>query len=582
MTGDAHKSGIRPTRRSALAVLGLGGAAACSPTIEPQRSRTDEVKGRFEHGVASGDPYADSVILWTRITPDIASGSIPVQWEIDRDPEFPDPMSGTVETSAARDYTVKVEATGLQPGTPYYYRFKRGSETSPVGRTKTLAVGALEKVRFAVVSCSNYEHGYFNVYDLIARRRDNYDAMLHLGDYYYEYGADDYDAPDKPSDRLHEPAHEIITLDDYRLRHAQYRRDPNLQAASASLPLIAIWDDHETANDSWRGGAQNHDAGEGDWEARKTAALRAYYEWMPVREPVPGRAQDTFYRSFQFGDLLTLVAVETRLLARSEPLVFEDHVDEIIADADAFRATYLDDPSREMLGGRQRDYIVKTFAASKQDGTVWRMLANQVILGRVMTPDFTPYITEEAVTAIEKDWPGIHDFLKLSQFGLPFYPDSWDGYPAARERLFSALDDAGVNDLLVVTGDAHEYWANDLTRDDGTPMGVEFVTSSVSSKTLTSYLGDATADHNLLLTRENEDARYYNALHNGYLDVELGRRSGQIIMQAVTRVNSHDYGTFEAARFGVKPRTRQDRKTLRMTWPRGLNLAQRALFYGLG
>lgn len=579
---DTHKSGIAPTRRGALALLGLGGAAACSPSVETLQSGDISASGTFEHGVASGDPMANSVILWTRVTPNDA-GVVPVEWDIDTDPDFSNPVSGQTEARAARDFTVKIDAGDLQPGTVYYYRFRSSEETSPVGRTKTLPEGKTDHVRFAVVSCANYEHGFFNVYDLIAKRGERYDAMLHLGDYYYEYGADVYDAPDKPAGRTHDPAHEIVTLDDYRTRHAQYRRDPNLQAATAMMPMIAIWDDHETSNDSWQGGAQNHQPGEeGPWEDRKAAALRAYYDWMPVREPKAGRAREAFYRDFQFGDLLTLIGVETRLTARAEPLIIEDYLDEIVADADGFKAQYLDDPSREMLGQEQQNYIVNTFAQSKANDVKWRMLSNQVILGRMLTPDFTPYVTEEATQTIEKDWPGIHDFLALSKYSLPFYPDSWDGYPAARERFFTALDDAGVNDVLVVTGDAHEFWANDLTRDDTTPMGAEFVTSSVTSKTLTAYLGDATAEHNLLLTRENEDARYYNALHNGYIDVELGRKSGTITMYAVDKVNSRDYGNFRAASFRVKPRKEDGKDTLRIGKPRGLNVPQRALFAGLG
>jgi alkaline phosphatase D len=210
------------------------------------------------------------------------------------------------------------------------------------------------------------------------------------------------------------------------------------------------------------------------------------------------------------------------------------------------------------------------------------MLANQVILGRIMTPDFTPYVTQEATQAIEKDWPGVHDFLTLSKYNLPFYPDSWDGYPAARERFFGSLDAAGVNDVLTVTGDAHEFWANRLTRDDGTPMGAEFVTSSVTSKTLTAYLGDATAQHNLLMTRENDDARFYTALHNGFLEVELDRKGGRATMHAVDTVNSRDYGTFRAAQFDVRKRKKDGKETLRIARPRGLSLTQRALFMGLG
>lgn len=581
---NTHKSGIgHLSRRSALSLFGLGGVAACSPAMDGRQNQAVATTGQFGHGVASGDPSATSVILWTHVSAD-QDGPVDVIWEIDQDPNFSDPLTGQTQARLVRDYTVKVEAIGLEPGRDYYYRFRVGETLSPVGRTKTLPEGETKDVRLAVVSCSNYEHGYFNVYDLIAQKNadeggQHFDALIHLGDYYYEYGANTYDAPNKPGgDRIHEPANEIVTLDDYRTRHAQYRRDANLQAVTAGMPLIAIWDDHETSNDSWRGGAENHDESEGDWAARKEAALRAYYEWMPVREPEPGRAREAFYRHFQFGDLLTLVGVETRLTARAEPFVLENFTDEIVADPDGFKANRINDPTREMLGTEQRDYIVETFAQSKANGVGWRMLANQVIIGRLLTPDFTPYVTEEATKAIEKDWPGIHDFLTLSKYSLPFYPDSWDGYPVARERFYAALDLAGVNDMLVVTGDAHEFWANDLTREDGTKMGAEFVTSSVSSKTLTAYLGDGTADHNLLLTQQNPDALYYNALNNGFMALTITPKTTTVDMWAVDKVNAMDYNAFRTAQFTVK----KQQNSLKITRPKGLNLQQRALFHGLG
>ena len=581
---DKHASGIGPSRRGALTLLGLGGAAACAPTVERTANVAQKARGTFEHGVASGDPDQSSVVLWTRVSPgQVQGGTIPVVWELDTDPAFSNPRRGQAEAQPSRDFCVKVLADGLEPGTAYHYRFTVGAERSAAGRTKTLPNGAVERARFAVVSCSNWEHGFFNVYDMIAAHAGarDFDALIHLGDYYYEYGAQVYDAPNTPDTRIHEPANEIVTLDDYRTRHAQYRTDPNLQAATAAMPLIALWDDHETANDSWRNGAENHDPGEGDWEARVEAALRAYWEWMPVREPGLGRTRQNHWREYRFGDLLSLVAVETRLTARAEPLIVEEYVDEIVADPDAFKRDLLNDPSREMLGRVQRDFIVDTFAQSKRDGVRWRMLANQVILGRTVTPDFTPYVTQEAVEAIEADWQGIHDFLTLSKYGLPMYPDSWDGYPAARERFFAALDAAGVNDVMTVTGDAHEFWAIELTRDDGTRMGAEFVTSSVSSKTLTAYLGDATAEHNLLLTRENDDVRYYNALNNGYTEVEVRPKRTEITMWAVDSVASRDYGTFRAAGFTVTKRNRDGDQTLRIGRPRGLNLQQRVLFAGL-
>ncbi len=586
---NLHKSGIGPARRgvnrrSALALLGLGSAAACAPTSEPIANTAEASQGTFAHGVASGDPDATSVILWTRVSPSQdRAAPIPVAWEIDTDPDFSNPRTAQTSASPQRDYCVKVEASGLEPGTPYFFRFRTGTDISPIGRTRTLPSGQTDRARFAVVSCSNWEHGFFNVYDLIAKHADQrqYDALIHLGDYYYEYGAQVYDTPNPPEGRVHEPAHEIVSLADYRQRHAQYRSDPNLQAATAALPLIALWDDHETANDSWRGGAENHDASEGAWEARLGAALRAYWEWMPVRDPQLG-GRNSHWQRYQFGDLLTLVAIETRLTARAEPFVLENHVEEITADPDAFKANQLGDPSREMLGQDQQDFIVDTFAQSKADGVRWRMLANQVILGRTQTPDFTPYIDPVATENIAKDWPGVYDFLELSKYNLPMYPDSWDGYPAARERFFDALDERGVNDVLTVTGDAHEFWAIDLTKADGRKMGAEFVTSSVSSKTLTAYLGDGTADHNLLLTKENPDVKYYNAQKNGYLELEVRPTRTEVTMWSVNAVNTRDYSAFKSAGFTVTPRKFSGAESLRIGRPRGLNAMQRALFAGIG
>jgi alkaline phosphatase D len=347
------------------------------------------------------------------------------------------------------------------------------------------------------------------------------------------------------------------------------------------MPLIAVWDDHESSNDSWKGGAENHNEGEGSWAARKEAALRAYYEWMPLREPKFGKSRSDIYRAFEWGDLASLVCVETRLTARAEQIIVEEYIDDIAAPggADKFKKDKLYDPSREMFGQDQQDFIVDTLKTSKQAGKPWRLLLNQVIMGRLLTPDFTPYIDETALVKIEKDWAGVRAFLTLSKYSLPVYPDSWDGYPVARQNFYDALSEADVNDLVVLTGDAHEFWVNDLTSEkDDNKVGVELVTSSVSSQTLLAYLGDATADHNLLLTQSNADARYYNALVSGYIDLRLSETKIKTRMVGVSTVLSRDYEAFEAAAFTL----RKSGESVKVGSPRGLNLKQRALFHGLG
>ena len=571
------------TRRGILGALTASTAAACSPTTStPLTAKTRTASGAFAHGIASGDPTAEAVILWTRITPDDPMvGAIDVIWEMSQDTSFSALLaSGRFTTNAARDWTVKIDATGLKGDEPYYYRFRVGDQTSPIGLTKTLPRESVKSARFAVVSCANWEHGYFNAYDHIARQ-DHFDALIHLGDYYYEYGAGTYDSgSDIKIPRRHVPEHEIISLEDYRLRHGQYRSDPGLQGVTEKMPMIAIWDDHETSNDSWKDGAQNHQDKEGVWEDRRQAALRAYYEWMPIREPRKGRLRSDIFRSYDWGDLLTLVTVETRLTARAEPLEIENHYPEIKAagNADKFKAEILGDPSREMLGQVQSDFIIDTLKASKENGTMWRVMANQVIMGRLLTTDMSPYINEDAMQIIEKDWPGVRDSMALSKYNLPVYPDSWDGYPVARENFYQRLIKEDVKDIVVLTGDAHEFWINDLVSETGEKVGVECVTTSVSSKTLTTYLGDSTEDYSLLLTQSNPDARYYNALHNGYIDFALTRSKAAVRMMGLSTVKSQEYTASDVAEFTIKP----SKGSLKVSNPKGLNLKQRALFSGLG
>ncbi|MEP4052811.1 MAG: alkaline phosphatase D family protein [Litorimonas sp.] len=569
------------TRRGVMGLTAGAGLAACTAP-ETVVGKNDHVikAGAFAHGIASGDPFTNSVVLWTHVSTEL-EGDVEVLWKMALDAEFTNVVkSATVTTNAARDFCVKVIADDLEPGQTYYYCFHAGDAVSEIGRTRTLPEGETEQLRFAIVSCANWQHGYFNTYDAIAKRAEEqpYNAMIHLGDYYYEYGV--LDSPRLP-DRIHEPKHEIVDLSDYRQRHAQYRSDAALQAATSAMPLIAVWDDHETSNDSWLAGAQNHQAGsEGDWDMRKQAALRAYYEWMPIREPKAGRVRSDIFRNFRFGDLANLTCVETRLTARAEPIVVETYIEEISAEggAEKFRDEVLYNPDREMFGADQQDFIIKSLSESKADGVPWRLLANQVIMGRLLTPDFTPYIDEASVQRIEVDWPEVRDFLTLSKYNMPVYPDSWDGYPVARENFYAALDSAGLNDMLVLTGDAHEFWLNDLTTETGTKMGVEVVTSSVSSETLTAYLGDGTAEHNLLLTQKNADARYYNATRSGFIDLTLTPKNAAVVMLNVDTVLSREYTLSETASFTL----RKSNDTIKATSPKGLSVTQRALFHGIG
>ena len=310
------------SRRTTLTTLSAAAAASAMPALGNTASPARDM---FRHGVASGDPDATSVVLWTRIS---GVEEATVAWEVASDPGFRKvAASGQFATGAERDFTVKALAEGLKPGAPYYYRFRCKGVTSPVGRTRTLPVGPVKRLGIALASCSNFAFGHFNAYDAIARD-PAVDFVLHTGDYIYEYGADGWGGEiSRKLGRVHQPSHEIVSLSDYRIRHAQYKSDAGAQTMHAAKPLLACWDDHESANNPWVGGAQNHQPEtEGSWADRRNASIQAYYEWMPVREPGPGRTRAQFWRTYVFGDLATQRIPVLAALAHQGP-------DRPIADA---------------------------------------------------------------------------------------------------------------------------------------------------------------------------------------------------------------------------------------------------------
>lgn len=548
------------TRRAAL-VSGLAtSAASCvsTPDMTPYVSASAPADGAFVHGLASGDPGPGSIVLWTRITlSDAHPGSRAiVVWEVAKDEAFTDMRAkGDVVTGLHRDWTVKVLVNDLEPGATYFYRFRIGDSLSPVGRTKTLPSDNVEQARFAVVSCSNYPYGYFNVYDLIARQ-DNLDAVIHLGDYIYEYSREGYGGEvGAKLQRQHEPAHECNTLADYRQRHAQYKADPASRAMHQRHPMIAVWDDHETSNDSWRGGAENHDpASEGEWDARRRAALQAYYEWMPVREPE--MAPEAFFRSFSFGDLLTIAAIETRLMARAQQFEYTEIVRALKTpqDIENFKNAILWDDTREMLGAAQIDYLDRTLRNSISAGQPWRLIANQVTMAKVTAPDLTPHVSEEDIAALQQQWDQARAFVESSALGLPLNFDAWDGYPAARERFYDLARNAGENGMIVVTGDTHTWWANDLIDRSGAHVGVELGTHSVTSPSpyAKSFLGGKGAEYALLTNRDNKDVRYLSGENHGYIDLTVTHDTARAEFVAVDTVESGAYNAFTKVAFDIE------------------------------
>lgn len=461
----------------------LGAAALGAPALLTGRP-AQAAAAPFLHGIASGDPLAHRVILWTRITAP-GDANPRVTWEVAADAGFSRVLrSGLVRTSALRDFTVKVDVDGLSPGTGYHYRFSHNGRRSPTGRTRTLPEGAVDQVRLAVFSCANFPAGHFHAY-AEAARMDDLDAALHLGDYLYEYGRGGYASDDAAAlGREVLPAGECLTLADYRARHAQYRGDAGLQALTAALPLIPVWDDHEVCNNTYAGGAANHTpATEGDYASRRDAALKAYHEWLPVRTPDSGDLR-RIQRSFDFGDLLTLHMLETRLQARSLQLSVGDYVRSDGVDAAALRAAVAN-PARQLLGPAQQAWLEGQLAASP---ALWQVLGQQVLMARMDLPaaialnqiSVTNWVALNDKAASRPDDLTRAERYILGQPAVPHSLDAWDGYDAARQAVYAAARRLDKN-LVVLAGDTHNAWASNLVDGDGHAIGVEFATPGVSS-----------------------------------------------------------------------------------------------------
>ena len=462
----------------------------------------------FSHGVASGDPLADRVMLWSRVTPPptrSAIGPIEVAWLVAADERLTQVVArGTAPAAPDRDFTVKIDAAGLQPGRTYYYAFDAGGQRSPIGRTRTLPANGAGRVRLAVVSCSNYPAGYFNAYRAVANRPD-LDAVLHLGDYIYEF-ADGVYGDSASIGRQPLAPGEAVTLADYRRRYATYRSDPDLQEAHRLHPFVVVWDDHEIANDAWAGGAEKHTAAQGPWETRLADAYRAYVEWLPVRE-APERGV-RLYRSFHIGGLADLVMLDTRGLR----------------DRQLRGATpaELNDPRRTMLGPAQEAWLFDQLRTSRRNGAPWRLLGQQVL------------------------------FSPLAASGPPLSPDMWDGYPAARRRVLDFLAAERIGDLAILTGDLHSSWALDLAADPWTPggrargLGVECVTPAISSPPLFTDPGMRARGPAL---RAPAHVRYLDGDGNGYVLLDITPQRLQADWYFVARVTARSEGESRAASF---------------------------------
>lgn len=450
-----------------LAFLTISFQTSFGQTDIAQRSDVDPALAPFYHGVASGDPLSDRVIIWTRYTPDATGDPVTVNWEVATDTGFNDVVqNGDMVTQSDRDWTVKVDVTGLTPNLWYYYRFETGGVYSMVGRTRTAPIGMVDSLRFAVVSCSDYVDGYFHGYREIVERND-VDAVIHLGDYIYENGSEG------SIGRPHEPAERITELDDYRQRYSQYRLDQDLRCIHQMYPFINVWDDHELANNAWIGGAEAHDEpGDGIWEDRKNIAARAFHEWIPFRAP---NANDSLqiYRTQPWGDLVDLFMADTRIIGRDEQ------------DAGA-----IDDPDRHILGETQLGWLTTEMANSTAQ---WKVLGQQVMMGS----------------------------LEIPLIGIPpASEDSWNGYRWERGNLYDSVIVNNIENLVVLTGDIHTAWATNLERGND-KVGVEFVCTSVTTMNSPFSVPGA------IITAANPHIKYAELVGHGYYVLDINQERVQ-------------------------------------------------------
>jgi len=605
MVGDFKAT---TTRRTILGSLGVGATIATMG-----HGAIASAKGpKFSHGVASGDPTQSNVILWTRaIDPSDPAKNISGTWQVSKSDAFKAIVAeGPFKTGPRRDHTVKVDAGGLEAGQTYYYRFIVDGAHSPVGRTKTLPTGS-DAVDLAVVSCSNYSHGHFHVYKEISER--DYQAVLHLGDYIYEYAEGKYDNPKVLAQgRTSKPKTEIISLEDYRTRYANYRSDENLQAVHAAHPFICVWDDHEVANDAWKDGAENHTDDEGDFKTRQKAAIRAYYEWLPIRE-TEATAKGQIYRSFQLGDLANLIMLDTRHIGRDErlwyqkdlpmrtlPFDFSDPENPVAilsktamdaANPEAIKQITVPfllskDGAKPMTDWAQiktldpkslpkgYSYIpdgekFKSDKLSDESRTImgqeqeawfeaelkaankpWQIIGQQLLAGKLVMPQIADDdLDKNSDKAITP--PQMAFFRMLGKMGLPLNLDAWDGYGACRDRVFASIK-AHANNAVLLAGDTHNAWAFDLTDNDGDAIGVELGTAGVSSPGL-EYFIPATPEvvSNSLYTSSPE-LRYTNTQHRGWMSLHVTAEEIDATWQFVSSVITPEYELLDSKSMSIK------------------------------
>jgi alkaline phosphatase D len=501
------------TRRSLIA-----GAAVASAAPRAAWAR-DLARGAFTHGVASGDPLAEGVVLWTRF---VSPGGGRIAWEISEEESFTRiERRGEAHARGSNDFCTKVDVRGLRPGRRYFFRFLSASGPSPTGQTRTAPIGAAENLSAALFSCANFAFGYFHAYGHAARRED-IDLVLHVGDYIYEYERGVYPAADEAlPERVLAPAGEIIHLTDYYQRYATYHTDPDLLELRRLKPMSAVWDDHEIANDAASGGAQNHQSTEGSYADRVAAASKAYFDWMPIRRPTRRGAQ--LYRLLDWGDLARIVLLDTRYIGRERQLDYRTALAgqlaqggaEAAAAARAFHETVLNDPHRTLLGAEQEIWFQRALADSKRRGQTWQIIAQQVVMAEQRFPAGLSRLLPADVHANTRRW--IAGGEEMGALGLPWNLDSWGGYPAARARFLQACA-SNANNAVVLGGDSHNCWLNNLTAPEGARLAaIEFAGGSVTSPGFERALSNAApGEREAMMRSANPDLAWSDTTHRGY------------------------------------------------------------------
>ena len=479
-------------RRTALKLIGGGLAAA--PLIAKAEPTA---QARFDCGVASGDPTHDRVMIWTRLDMGKTSAPQRVRWQVAKDKNMRRLVAeGVAETDAARDFTVKVDVGGLEAGRSYYYRFTHGETHSRIGRTNTLPDG--RRLKLGVAACSNYPAGYFHAYGDMATH--DLDAVLHLGDYIYEYGLGGYaSARALDMGRLPVPPQKLEKLDDYRRRYRQYRRDPDLQNLHARHPFICVWDDHEIRNGTYRDGSTDYQGAPAGFAALRGAAIQAYHEWLPVRLRNPARP-DRIFRSFSLGKLGRLSMLDARHYARTPIPSRRDLANGIFG--------------AEVLGAEQEAWLKAESAAA--DDAPWHLIGQQFLVSPFRTPDLAPLLHPQARIS-----PA---FIDGSKYGALLLPDSWGGYPKARQSLLDILA-AGRATPVVLSGDIHTALAGDLRDANGTGFGAELVCGSITSPGLDDVLPPrAPGSVAQGFIARNKELVYLDGARRGWLKLDISKR----------------------------------------------------------